>query len=36
LGSIFEGETPLKKNDPKIGANTGAITGILLKGFRLL
>jgi hypothetical protein len=27
---IFEGETPLLKNDPKIGANIGAITGILL------
>jgi hypothetical protein len=26
---------PLLKNDPKIGANIGAVTGILLTGFRL-
>jgi hypothetical protein len=27
---IFEGETPLKKMSPNIGADIGAITGILL------
>jgi hypothetical protein len=30
LGSIFEGDMPLLKNDPKIGTNIGAITRILL------
>jgi hypothetical protein len=28
---IFEGETPPKKMSPNIGADIGAITGILLK-----
>jgi hypothetical protein len=27
---IFEGNMPPKKSDPKIGADIGAITGILL------
>jgi hypothetical protein len=29
---IFEGETPPKKMSPNIGADIGAITGILLTG----
>jgi hypothetical protein len=30
---IFEGNMPPKKSDPKIGADIGAITGILLIKF---
>jgi hypothetical protein len=30
IGLIFEGDMPLKKKKPKIGATIGAITGILL------
>jgi hypothetical protein len=34
-GQFLREICPFRKNDPKIGANIGAITGILLTAFKL-